>query len=55
MGIDDNGKYLCRAQNSEGFGQESLPIYIETKGLILSFFFIPIFMNNKFQRQLNFI
>jgi hypothetical protein len=35
--IDDDGKYFCRAQNSEGFGHDSIPIYIETKGLILVF------------------
>ena len=29
---DDGGQYFCRAQNSEGFGRDSLPIYIETKG-----------------------
>ena len=29
---DDDGQYFCRAQNSEGFGRDSLPIYIETKG-----------------------
>ncbi|CAF4363941.1 unnamed protein product, partial [Rotaria sp. Silwood2] len=29
--IDDNGKYFCRAQNSEGFGHDSIPFYVETK------------------------
>ena len=35
--IHDDGKYFCRAQNSEGFGRDSLSFYVETKGLILSF------------------
>ena len=30
----NDGKYFCRAQNSEGFGRDSLPIYVETRGLI---------------------
>ncbi len=38
--IDDDGEYICRAQNSEGFGQDSRPIYIETKGLCFWFFFL---------------
>ncbi|CAF0863046.1 unnamed protein product [Rotaria sordida] len=29
--IDDDGKYFCRAQNSEGFGHDGRPFYIETK------------------------
>ncbi len=32
---DDSGKYFCRAQNSEGFGHDGIPFYVETKGLIL--------------------
>jgi hypothetical protein len=32
---DDDGEYFCRAQNSEGFGRDSIPIYIEIKGLNL--------------------
>jgi hypothetical protein len=39
--MNDNGEYICRAQNSEGFGRDSLPIYIETKG----FFFLLINLN----------
>ena len=34
---DDDGEYFCRAQNSEGFGQDGRPIYIETKGMIIAF------------------
>ena len=34
---DDNGKYFCRAQNSEGFGHDGVPVYVETKGLITIF------------------
>ena len=29
---DDEGKYFCRAQNSEGFGRDSTPFYVEVKG-----------------------
>ncbi len=32
---DDEGEYFCRAQNSEGFGRDSLPIYVEIKGMNL--------------------
>ncbi|UJR25292.1 hypothetical protein I4U23_006644 [Adineta vaga] len=28
---DDHGKYFCRAQNSEGFGRDSVPFYVEIK------------------------
>ena len=28
---DDNGYYFCRAQNSEGFGDDSIPFYVEIK------------------------
>ncbi|CAF1417726.1 unnamed protein product [Adineta ricciae] len=28
---DDQGKYFCRAQNSEGFGRDSTPFYVEVK------------------------
>lgn len=28
----DNGEYFCRAQNSEGFGRDSLPFYVLVKG-----------------------
>ena len=28
----DNGEYFCRAQNSEGFGQDSLPFHVQVKG-----------------------
>jgi hypothetical protein len=38
--INDDGKYFCRAQNSEGFGRDSTPFYVETKGLISSFYFM---------------
>ncbi|CAF1040092.1 unnamed protein product [Rotaria sp. Silwood1] len=31
VGIDDDGKYFCRAQNSEGFGDDSILFYVETK------------------------
>ncbi|CAF1658466.1 unnamed protein product, partial [Adineta ricciae] len=27
----NDGKYFCRAQNLEGFGQDSLPFYVETR------------------------
>ncbi len=40
VGVNDNGEYICRAQNSEGFGRDSLPIHIETKG-----FFLFLFIN----------
>lgn len=29
---EDHGTYVCRAQNSEGFGHDSIPIYVEIKG-----------------------
>ncbi|CAF1921728.1 unnamed protein product [Rotaria magnacalcarata] len=29
--IDDSGEYFCRAQNSEGFGHDGRPFYLETK------------------------
>jgi hypothetical protein len=32
VGIDDHGVYFCRAQNSEGFGLDSRPFHVETKG-----------------------
>ncbi len=35
--INDDGEYICRAQNSEGFGQDSRVIYIETKGIFWNF------------------
>ncbi len=41
--IDDDGEYICRAQNSEGFGQASRPIYVETKGLFVSNFLLNIY------------
>lgn len=28
----DNGEYFCRAQNSEGFGRDSLPFFVQVKG-----------------------
>ncbi len=34
---DDNGEYFCRAQNSEGFGRDSIPFYVEIKGLNFAF------------------
>ncbi len=47
--IDDNGIYFCRAQNSEGFGHDSIPIYVETKGEILVYWLTEsIFMKNQF-------
>ena len=36
VGIDDHGVYLCRAQNSEGFGLDSKPFHVETKGKALN-------------------
>ena len=30
---EDQGTYVCRAQNSEGFGQDSIPIGVEIKGM----------------------
>jgi hypothetical protein len=36
--IDDYGKYFCRAQNSEGFGRDSIPFYVDIKGM--NFIFI---------------
>lgn len=30
--MKDNGEYFCRAQNSEGFGRDSLPFYVQVKG-----------------------
>ncbi len=35
---DDYGKYFCRAQNSEGFGRDSIPFYVDIKGM--NFIFI---------------
>ena len=32
VGINDHGLYFCRAQNSEGFGLDSKPFHVETKG-----------------------
>jgi hypothetical protein len=32
---DDSGEYFCRAQNAEGFGRDSLPFYVEVRGINL--------------------
>jgi hypothetical protein len=34
---DDDGEYICRAQNSQGFGRDSISFYVETRGLITVF------------------
>ena len=36
--MHDNGEYFCRAQNSEGFGRDSIPFYVLIKGLNFVFF-----------------
>jgi hypothetical protein len=30
--LADTGLYFCRAQNAEGFGQDSFPFYVDIKG-----------------------
>jgi len=37
---DDEGTYFCRAQNTEGFGRDSMPFYVEVRGLHFFVFFL---------------